>query len=283
MTVTQKIIKYCAIALAILLVVSIISGIVGVIAALVGVDAEKDFAEEPFDLAIDGDGSELRELVIELSATHLTVCRGDVVSVKTDSPYITCRQQDGVLTLEEEPHGLKLFGIQFSFGTRQTGNLILTLPDVVLDRLKLTAGAGEIRADALTAAKATLDFGAGNVELAGLTVTGELEIDGGVGDLTVKDGSWGSLDLDMGMGDVLIRGALQGDCRIDLGVGNARLEIVGDEADYRITLDKGIGKATVNGKSVKSGEAYGSGAHGIDVDGGIGSIDVIFVSEEDAA
>ena len=44
MTVTQKIIKYCAIALAILLVVSIISGIVGVIAALVGVDAEKDFA-----------------------------------------------------------------------------------------------------------------------------------------------------------------------------------------------------------------------------------------------
>ena len=205
------------------------------------------------------------------------------MSVKTDSPYITCRQQDGVLTLEEEPHGLKLFGIQFSFGTRQTGNLILTLPDVVLDRLKLTAGAGEIRADALTAAKATLDFGAGNVELAGLTVTGELEIDGGVGDLTVKDGSWGSLDLDMGMGDVLIRGALQGDCRIDLGVGNARLEIVGDEADYRITLDKGIGKATVNGKSVKSGEAYGSGAHGIDVDGGIGSIDVIFVSEEDAA
>ena len=56
------------------------------------------------------------------------------------------------------------------------------------------------------------------------------------------------------------------------------VRLLGSPEDYRIRLDKGIGSATMDGKALSGGSTLGSGQHSIDIDGGIGSIRIQFVS-----
>ena len=46
--------------------------------------------------------------------------------------------------------------------------------------------------------------------------------------------------------------------------------------DYNISLDKGIGSATLAGNSMDDNTQYGTGSNKIDIDGGVGSISIDF-------
>ena len=275
MTTAQRIIKYLAIALAMFLIVGIVVGILQGIAAILSLDGSSSIEDELFELTVETDGKSVEALCIELSASDLTVKRGDTLRVETNNTDVTCTQRDGVLSLREKARGGRIFGI--SFGNVKSGTVILTLPDAVFEEITLENGAGKVTADVLSAKRAEFDFGAGNVEIECLTVTESIEINGGVGNFTVKDGILRDLKLDMGVSDVEIRALLLGECDLNLDVGNAKITILGDAKDYRVILDKGIGKAQVNGQTVKGGSAYGDGENLVDIDGGIGSIEVTFV------
>lgn len=110
-----------------------------------------------------------------------------------------------------------------------------------------------------------LDFGAGegNLDLKGLNLR-SLEIDMGVGDLTVELGGAIRSDLDV---------------VIDGGVGSATIYIP-REVGVRIAADKGIGSIDARGLK-KRGEYYTNDAYGsseftidIEIETGIGSIDL---------
>lgn len=109
-----------------------------------------------------------------------------------------------------------------------------------------------------------------------LNVTGEAEIDGGAGSIKIVDGSIANLDADTGVGEFILRARLSGSSKLDHGIGKADISLVGDESDYTITINKGIGEATLDGKSV-SGGTYGNGTSQVDIDCGIGEINVGFV------
>ena len=47
--------------------------------------------------------------------------------------------------------------------------------------------------------------------------------------------------------------------------------------DYFITLDKGLGNATINGKNMSGDTTYGTGENKLDIDGGLGSIQIDFI------
>ena len=85
-----------------------------------------------------------------------------------------------------------------------------------------------------------------------------------------------NLDLDMGVGKLSLTSKLTGNNKIDSGVGAIDLSLIGSLEDYKISLDKGIGKATISGEDMKDDYTYGTGINKIDIDGGIGSINIDF-------
>ena len=47
--------------------------------------------------------------------------------------------------------------------------------------------------------------------------------------------------------------------------------------DYCIILDKGLGNATINGKNMSDDTTYGTGENKLDIDDGLGSIQIDFI------
>ena len=123
-----------------------------------------------------------------------------------------------------------------------------------------------------------MNLGAGKVDINSLNVLSKAKIDGGAGDLSIIKSDIHNLDLDMGVGKLLLESKLTGNNKIDSGVGKMDLTLIGTLDDYQISLDKGIGNASINGVSMVDKNIYGTGLNKIDIDGGIGSIDVNFKS-----
>ena len=78
----------------------------------------------------------------------------------------------------------------------------------------------------------------------------------------------------MGVGELDLSAKLSGNSDIDAGVGRLNLNLIGN--DYKIKVDKGIGSASINGNDIKDDTYYGEGSNIIDIDGGVGSIDISY-------
>ena len=82
----------------------------------------------------------------------------------------------------------------------------------------------------------------------------------------------------MGIGELHYTGTLTGNSKVDYGVGETNLTLTGSEKDYQIILDKGVGDAIVNGMSMGDNSTYGNGVNRIEVDGGVGDLNIMFQS-----
>ena len=109
-----------------------------------------------------------------------------------------------------------------------------------------------------------------------LNVVNFTSIDSGAGEVVIKDGSVNNLDLDMGIGKVKLNLEVIGNSEIDAGIGELNLVLLGNDDDYRINVDKGIGSIKFNGESVDAETTVGNGDNIIDIDGGVGNINVDF-------
>ena len=104
------------------------------------------------------------------------------------------------------------------------------------------------------------------------------KIEGGAGKIVIRDGRMNNLNLDIGAGSVEVTGWILGDSEIDSGVGKLVVNLTGVVDDYQISLDKGIGAIKYNNLEVSKNRVIGTGRNKLEIDGGIGTIDV-FVSE----
>lgn len=271
MTAVQKVIKYCAIAFAIFLIVSIFSGIIGAVSGLSFVfGGSKDAVGEMKTFAIDG---EVSILDIDLSAAQLEIRTGKEFSVESNHKYLNVKNAEGTLTVNEDS---VVGGINF-----EEIKVILTIPEnQVFETAIINTGAGTVKIDAVTANKLTLDLGAGKADIGELSATVSSRISGGAGELNIRGGELACLDFDMGVGKAVIRSRLSGNSDVDCGVGDLSLTLIGNESDYRIMLDKGLGEAVIGGERAADGAVYGSGETAVDVDGGVGRVEIGF--EENA-
>lgn len=62
-------------------------------------------------------------------------------------------------------------------------------------------------------------------------------------------------------------------------MGKTELTLIGREEDYRLRIDKGIGSVTLDGRSLSDGESVGSGATLIEIDSGVGAVEMKIVEE----
>jgi len=265
MTSTQKIIKYCAIAFAIFLIFSIIAGI----ASALGIIGTAFVIKETDEIDLLNLSKDAKILDVDLNATNLSIEVGSELKAETNNDNITITEENNRLIIKEKKRSL--------FNQVDNKNLTIYVPEnLIFDGVSIDAGAGNIDINKLNSKNLYLDLGAGNVSISNALVSNKAEIDGGAGKLDINNGSLTNLDLDLGIGDVNLTAILLGRIDIDTGVGSTALNILGNKEDYQIEVDKGIGKVTIDGSNIKDEYRYGTGTNKIDIDGGIGNIDIKF-------
>ncbi len=267
----QRTIKYLAIAFAIFLTFSIISGIMYGISFIGNLfdDDKNSVTEKLTDLEIDNN---TLLLDIDVSSSNIIIKKGDTFKAETNNKYINSKQDNNKLYITEKKHNLVY---------DNDNELIIYIPDdFIFDGVVIDAGAGKVNIEALSTKQLYLNLGAGKVDINNLNVLENAKIEGGAGDLSITATDIHNLDLNMGIGKLSLISKLTGNNEIDCGVGEMNLSLIGTLEDYQISLDKGVGNATIDGSNMKDNNTYGTGINKIDIDGGIGSIKIRTIDED---
>ena len=125
-----------------------------------------------------------------------------------------------------------------------------------------------------------IELGAGELIASRLNAANKAEIDGGAGSITISDGHLNNAEIDMGVGEFNLTGELLGKSSIDYGIGETNIELLGTDDDYKIELDKGIGEAMLDGRQMSDDSVYGAGKNHIEIDGGVGELNITFKEKE---
>ena len=264
----QKTIKYLAIAFAIFLTFNIISGIMYGVSFIGNIlDNDNSISEKLNDLEIN-DNTLL--LDIDISSSDIILKEGKTFKAKFNNKYINSKKDNNKLYISERKH---------DFFPNDKSKLIIYIPnDYVFDGVSIKTGAGKVNIESLSTNKLSLSLGAGKVDINDLNVLENTKIEGGAGKISINAISINNLDLEMGVGKLSLTSKLTGKSKIDCGIGEMNLFLVGTLDDYEISLDKGVGNATIDGYNMKDDNTYGTGINKIDVDGGIGNININFES-----
>ncbi len=255
----QKVVKYAAMALAVLLTVSIFGAVFTGLLAITGISGTvgemKDFAF----------GGEILSMDIEIAAAELSITDGEAFSVRSNLENLNVNVENGTLKIKES----SLFGFKNYNGAL----LEVVIPEnFSFDKIDIETGAGVVDIESLNAQTLELELGAGKVNIKSLSATRSANIDGGAGKLTVGGGILTNLDFDMGVGETEICAEIKGRADVDMGIGKATLTLIGGEESYEINFSKGLGSISYNGKNVENNTTVGNGLTYIDIDGGIGSL-----------
>lgn len=266
MTTMQKVIKYAALAFALVLALSIIGGIVSGVALLGGFIDGNATTDDLKTYEIDPSAN-IVSLDIEIGAADFAIKEADAFLVESNLKNLTIEQKNGTLTIKEKT----------KFGRYNGATLTLYIPmDKRLQKADIETGAGRFTADSLIVNELTLELGAGEVYLKKISADSSSHIAGGAGKLTIADGTLCNLELEMGVGQLNLTATLYGNNELDLGVGETNITLIGPEENYSVDIEKGLGGITVDGKSVSSYGKSGNGQSRVDIDGGIGAIHLNF-------
>lgn len=267
MTNSQKVIKYLALALAVIIIVGIVSGISSAFSGLSYLFMNSNGTTAQLnDFNIN---NELNSIDIDVSAAELEIKIGNKFNVQSNIENLSVKEKDGVLKISE--------AVKIWSNHNETPVLQVTIPSgFVFKKSQIETGVGSVYIESMLSKEIVLDFGAGEVKIDALTAYEKAKIDCGAGKVTISDGALNNLDLDMGVGQLNLTSALSEKSDFDCGVGSAYITLLGQESDYSIHIDKGIGSVKVNDKNVKDSTVYGLGANNVDIDCGVGDVDILF-------
>ena len=203
MTTAQKVIKNLALAFAILLIVSIISGILSALYALSGVlglQKEEETIKDEMSV-INFENSEAATLDIDVAFTNLIIKKGDFLVAETNNKGINCKQDNQNLQIKEKQQGL--------FSGNNKGDLVVYIPEnLEFEKVKINAGAGKIQIENINTKNLHLELGAGETIIEKINVTDDCKIESGAGKVSILSGNINELDLDMGIGKFEVASAI---------------------------------------------------------------------------
>ena len=277
----QKIIKYAAIAFGLYLAISIIGGIIAIIVSIFTGFYGISYLTDSLNDAINSDDTsieridenqeveEFSKMKLDISASNLTIkLEGNSYKVETyQIPKNTkIESKDGILEIKNNKKLNK---------SDSKSRITIYLPeDVELEEADIQVGAGIVDVTGLIAKNVEFDFGAGNVNMQNISVKNNAKIECGAGQAIIKNSELANADIEAGVGKLVYSGDLTGNAQIDCGVGDVELELTGDAEKYAIHTEKGIGDIKINDSSVADDSTTGNGENKIDIEGGVGSIDI---------
>ena len=215
--------------------------------------------------------SEIHSLDIRISAADFKIQHGDEISVESNLKYLSVSEKDGVLTIVDEEKNYN----------DSDAMLTLYVPnDMVFDEVDITTGAAKMTVGTLSANSLKLKLGAGDVQIESLNASSDADIEGGVGQITIASGTLNDLTLKMGMGELNLSAAVLGESDLKFGVGESNVTLIGSKDDYKVDIEKGLGSITVDGKTVTDYGSSGNGQNYIEIEGGVGAINLKFKESE---
>lgn len=260
MTASQKVIKYFATSLAILLIVGIISFAVFGLSVLFNL-THSDYNTN--DLKEIGGYEKVEKLNIELKYSDLIIEEGDSFKVLTNNKDISLEYEDGKAVIKENSDIKKAY---------KKSSLVIYVPEnEVFEDINISLDAGNAKIAVLNSEELKLNLGIGETNIKTLITENLAKIDSGVGKVKIENGAIKNLNLKIGVGKFSITARLLGSSKIEAGIGELNLDLLGN--DYSISLETGIGEVKLNGKTVKTG-TYDDGNSYIDLESGIGSINI---------
>ena len=251
MSTAQKIIKRLAIAFAIFLIVTMFYSLVAV-----GMGVTNIFVKEK-DTTLETKKSKFNDISsinISLKYASLKIKKGSKLEVETKTTVNNIKvSQDG--------------------NKNKKQNVTLYIPDDVLfDAVNIETGAGVVDIKNLNANSLNLDLGVGKTTISDVFASAA-NIETGAGDVVIADGALNDASIEVGVGKLEIGARLTGNCKIESGIGAMSL-VLPNKEDYKIKFTKGLGSISYDGENIANDTTVGDGDYYIEIDGGIGSINV---------
>lgn len=280
----QKVIKYGAITFAVLLAITIISGITNAAVSIISlVDGDYMFNSKPKKVTSFDDResfTDVESLDIDIASVNLVITEGDRFLVEANDisedfeMKVTNR---GTLVIRERKKGTHFLWFYFNVNSNYFSDLTLYIPSgYQLKEAKINTGAGKVVMDNLSTEKLIIDAGAGSIKGNKLSAS-KVDLNGGAGLISFDDVIFKDMDLDSGVGKVEINGVLLGNNTIDCGIGDIDIEIDDREENFDLDIETGLGDFRLNGRRItKEYRKNNNASSSIKIDGGIGDIDINF-------
>lgn len=271
MSTAQKIIKYLAIGFAIFLIVTIIYTImVGVysLAKFLGISKSTQSSSE-INLSIDEINDLPNYLDIDLAYTDLEIKTGDKFEISSNN-NIEYKQDGEKLIVKEKKSNV--------FLKDDSKKTVIVIPNnFKFEKTKFELGAGKVNIEKLENKKLELSLGAGKTEIKEINCDEFTKIETGSGKFEIQSGVINNLDFEIGAGSTSLNVKLVGKNKIKAGIGKLNMNLQESIDSYSFKVSKGIGKINIDGKDIiNDNTTIGNGKNFIDIEGGIGKVDICF-------
>lgn len=300
---TQKLIKYLAMALAAVLAVGIIAVIVRVgveiVASVLGMERSSnrgDFLQEyegisslgtensigmessfnQGDFLQEYEGISSLDIENDIGYLNIKIAEGDKIKVEASNinERFFVKAQGHTLKIKNEEPSEKIFTKE---ERRDDCVINLYLPkDFVAQEVEIEQDAGVINIERLYANELEIDGGAGSMEGTDIKAN-RVQLSAGMGEWILTQVQLNNLELETGVGSTQITGIVTGRSSIECGVGEVILNLNQPKSDFGYKIREGIGQVTFNGETVSPRIFENpNGAHFLEIQGGIGAVDVTF-------
>lgn len=212
--------------------------------------------------------TDIHSLDVEINAANFVIVQGEKFSVESNLKNLSVLEEDGVLKIVEKT----------KFARSYNGaSLKLCIPeDMVFENASIKTGAGRLTAESFSAKTLELKTGAGRVEFERLETAENVNIKGGAGEISIKDGVLHNLSLDLGVGELNMTAKLLGESELKFGVGESDVTLLGNREDYSFDIRNGVGKINIDGVTASGFVGSGIGENSVKIKGGVGSTNIGF-------
>lgn len=212
--------------------------------------------------------NQISSLNIQLNAADFKIEKGDAFLVESNLKYLSVSEKNGVLTIVDNAK---------SNSSYTDATLTLYVPSgIIFDSIDIETGAAKMIVGTLSANTIELVLGAGDVQIGMLNASSGASIKGGAGKINVASGIINNLDIEVGAGKLDLTARVLGDSEFEFGVGESNITLIGNKEEYKVDIEKGIGSITIDGSVVTGTSSIGSGSNCIDIEGGVGAINLNF-------
>lgn len=254
----QKVVKYIALALALSIIVFIITLAFNIINEVFLSIHEESTQKVEYKFQ----NEVINRMDIDIKGADVSIIYGSEFKIETNIKDVSRSVKSGVLKVKDN-----------SRGYNKDKKMVITIPESnVFENVKISLGRGVSTIESINAKEVDFEIGAGKVVLNNLNITNKAEFECGAGKLEINNSRINNLKLDMGAGEVSVSGVLTGISEFDAGVGKLSIDLLDSIDNYSFTIDKGIGSIKLNNEDVGSDVTIGNGVNTIDIDGGIGEI-----------
>lgn len=273
----QRLIKYTAMAFALILAIGIIAAIVGGVITLFGI-TNNSKQEELTSYSKVFDFNNIANISIDIQTEELNILIGNEIKVEAFQISNTFKAEINDDTLEIYTDSNPLDWINRLTNSKK-GKINLYLPsDFKSDEINIDYGTGKLNIEQLNTNDLKIDAGTGSIKGTNL-IAEKVDIDSGTGSIHFEEVNWKDTKIDSGTGSIFISGTLLGENIIDSGTGSITLELNGQKENYNFDVDKGFGSFSINGEKQPSELKLNNNAeNSLQIDGGTGSIQLNFIN-----